>query len=367
MNVDEAKEICRDFRPKEQKDGTVKCRNLLSGDTCRLDTHFVCELVKHRDATNNALSKKDMNATIKKRRLAEISVSRVATLQTCPRLYQLRYIYRLQSPMEARWKVVGTAFGDESSKIEQGHEWSLSKYDLSGPERARLSAVLRRYAEFWERRQKETGEELVSETKAQFEYGGVKFVGFIDAETFDGKKLYEKKYAQVEYDQLKIARQAAVYFKGKPAAEDFILVVVKKPSQMKPKKAAKPTKKCPEPKDETLAEFEQRVYEAIDETWFRYTTFKRKDFDIDNILNQMVSAWKQQEDMEARGEYPPVLSPRTCDDCEFRSVCENHLSRDIGCNHEYCATKALCIDIRAARNRLEDPTMKTPKLTSGAT
>jgi hypothetical protein len=362
VNVDEAKAICPDFAPV-QKDGKVRCRFILAGDTCKKDNHFICELVTHKQQADKEGAKNHIVKADKKRRLATISVSRVSTLQTCPRLYQFRYIYKLQSPLEARWKIVGTAFGDESAKIEQGLPWSLSKYDLSGPERARLSAVLRRYTEFWTERQKKTGEELVSETKAQFEYGGVNFIGYIDAETFDGKRLYEKKYAMVKYDQLKVARQAAVYFKGKPNADDFVLAVIKKPSAMKPKQVGRKSKKNPEPRMETLEEFEQRVYDAIDETWFTYTYFKRPDFDIDGILDQMVAAWKQQEDMEERGMYPPILSPRTCDDCEFRSVCENHLNRDIGCNNEFCATKALCTDVRKARNLLGEPEMK--KLTEG--
>jgi hypothetical protein len=349
MNIDEAKSICSDFLPHES-DGKIRCRHILAGDTCSLPKHFLCELVAHRDRQNAQLAKVGINSALKHRRLTMISVSRVGTLQQCPRLYQLRYVFRLKSPFDQAWKRTGTAFGDERANIDQGLKWSLDKYDLSKTEKARLSAVLRRYEEF------KRPEELVCETECKFEHRGVTFIGYVDAETFDGKRIIEWKFAQIEYNQLKIARQAAVYFKGKPDATEFVLARARKPTH-KPKLTARKSKKNPDPPMETPEQFEQRVYDEIDESWFTYKTFKRVDFDIDAILDQMVAAWRNQENLEELG-YPPNFNPRLCDDCEYKNICENHLNRDMGCDNEFCATAALCTDIRAAKHRLENPDMR---------
>jgi hypothetical protein len=358
VNANEAKAICPDFTPVDKSDGTVGCRHILAGDTCRLPSHFVCELVAHRNREDAKLTKIGINSAMKKVRLKTISASRIGVLQQCPRLYQLRYVYRLKSPIDQAWKRTGSAFGDERAKIEQGLHWSLDGYNLSAAEKARLSAVLRRYAEF------KRAEELVSEVQCKFEYKGFEFIGYVDSETYDGKRIYEWKYAVGTYGPLKLARQAAVYFMGRPETEEFIHARAKKP-QHKPKKAAKqkktpkPTKKNPNPEPypvpqaETMAEFEERVYGEIDSEWFTYRVFKRSDIDIEGILDQMVAAAKNQESLEDLG-YPPNFNIR-CDDCEFFGLCDDHISTDIGCDKKFCSTAGLCTDIRAARQRLSAP------------
>jgi hypothetical protein len=404
MDLEEANKICGEFTPVEKPDGTYGCQYIDPKKMCTLSTHFVCELVLESDLRKRAAEGKKSNeptrGTVKKKmsqtalpiaekpveqkltaknplaaavaeveaekeakatlfepskialvrntkfRLPIVSVSRLGILEQCPRLYMLRYTFKVKPPFDQAWKKNGIAFTEARALIDEGKPWKVSGYGLSQVEEAKLRAVLRQYEK------RRTGELLKTETKVSFRYEGLEFVGFIDSESQDGKELHEWKYAATKYTPIKVARQVAVYMHGKPKAEKMILAVAPK-LQHKPLSGGKPTKKNPEPQEETIAEFEERLFNLLEEEdRFEKTTFKRGHFDIDAILSGMTSSFSMLPEWAERN-FPPHYSIH-CEDCEFYELCNSHLDRDIGCMKNLCATKPICNQIKQARSDVVD-------------
>lgn len=349
MKTSEALEICPDFLPRQQSDGTYKCVHFVKhSECCVLPSHFVCELVLHKrkearlalpTAADIVPEAVDIDIVQhKKVPLAiaaggpPVSVSRIAVLEKCPRLYELTYHYRLPSPVAMRWKIVGRAYGEARAAIDLRQPWEnvVDRYreDLSGPERARMRAVLRHY-ELQMR-----GDIVNCEKKVEFEYRDVKFIGYTDAETKDGR-IYEWKYAAGEYDLFKLARQAAVYLKGRPDAKEFVGAVAKKPQHS--------LKKLKD-RQETAEELEERIFQAIEDPFTYTAPITREHIDVDTVLDQMLASWSTRKEL-ARLGYPPHYGMH-CDDCEYRNLCANHVDRAIGCDREICATASMCTHIR---------------------
>ena len=242
MDVTKAKQICKEFRPIKTDSGKMKCRFIQAG-LCKRPEYFRCELLLWKE--------KDERSALA---LPSTSVSRISTGERCPRLYALNYVYKVDPPLKPMWKVVGSAFSDCRAKIDAGLPWELSGEIKSYPlDVAKLRSVLRHYE-----KKRDKGLKGMSEVRVSVTYKDINLTGFIDFLTLDRKTIYEWKYAATQYDELLGIRQAAVYLKGVPEATKFILAVAKKPMH-KPKKAGKPTKKNPEPKAETMFEFEKRA------------------------------------------------------------------------------------------------------------
>ena len=271
--------------------------------------------------------------------LPPVSVTRIEAAQRCPRLYALRYVYKVDPILKPSWKIVGTAFNDCRGKIDAGLPWRLEGDIKSYPlEVARLRSVLRHYE-----KQHDKGLKLMSEVRVQFQYKDVMFVGYIDTLTTDRREIREWKYAATQYDELKAIRQGAVYLKGEPKAKKFTLAIARKPTH-KPKKAPKPTKKVPDPKAETMFEFENRVYDSIgDKELFTYINYDREFFDIDGTLEQLYQAWQISRSYEAAG-WPPAFG-MNCENCDFRPYCLKHLTQ-IGCGHKLCSHSRICDAVR---------------------
>jgi hypothetical protein len=375
MNFEEAKKICPDFLPERQADGKLRCRYKIGEEMCKHDKHFVCDLVLHVRSKSAIVPaakppeppkpddpswvsgdqprQTELPVVLESRprvRIAVIiSASRTNTIEKCPRLYDLNYNLKVQPPYEAAWKRVGTAFSECRAKIDHDEPWNLSNFRLTDVEEAKLHAILTAY----EKSVRNKEEKLVTETQVKFELDGQPFVGYIDAETTNGEHIYEWKYAAEEYDNLRIARQAAVYYYGRPQARNFTVALAKKP-QHKPKKAPKPTKKEPNPKDETIEEFKIRLSAEIGDNikdWFRFRSISRKEIDPELVLRQMIRSMSLLPEIE-KAAFPPHYSG-DCDNCEFQVLCESHLTREIGCTHSMCKTRSMCTQIIAARERLQ--------------
>jgi hypothetical protein len=356
MKPEEAKEICPDFTPRTFADGTTRCLHIYKDrKACMLPSHFICELVLHRDRNAPPKVEDPKKAPVFVLGTDRpVSVSRLTVLEKCPRLYQYTYVYKIRPPFEMRWKITGQAFTECRAAIDTGQPWTLDKYDLSGPERGRLSAVLRHYV-IW---RAANPEKLKCETKIEFIYRGIKFLGYIDAETEDGKRLYEWKYAMTEYETIDYVRQAAVYLYGRPEAEELVLAVANKPRhdlkkmkevKAKPATKTKPAVEAVAASKETAEEFEERVFEELkDPTKYPFTfnaPLRRKDIDIEAVLDQMVNSWSLHDQFKAL-DFPPRYFKQNCEDCEFRGLCASHLAHGPGCDKESCNTKPMCGDIR---------------------
>jgi len=353
MNVEEAKKICPDFLPI-QKEGKLRCRYKSGEEMCSHAKHFVCELVmfqrgeRGKELANPEQPESSAILVAHPRiGLPVISASRVGLLEKCPRLYYLNYILRVKPPYEAAWKRVGTAFTEQRAAIDESKPWSLDKYkDLTDVEATKLFVVLTGYEKHV---RPKLPEKLICETQVKFDHNGASFVGYLDAETEDSKTIYEWKYAQGSYDNLKIARQSAVYFHGRPQADTFIVAVAKKPTH-KPKKASKPTKKEPNPVDETIPMFRERLLAEMNEDWFDLRAITRREIDPVTVLDQMANSMGLLPAI-AEAAFPPHYSME-CDNCEFKYLCEEHLTRNIGCDKSMCKTRALCTQIDNSRTLL---------------
>ena len=334
MNTELALKICPEFRPVQLEDGRVKCRFYNDDGICKRPEYFRCELVLYREKEERLLISTPM-----------ISVSRTGTLLRCPRMYAFNYIFHTDPPLPAKWKVAGRAFSDARAKIDAGIPYELTGDINSYPiDRAKLRAVLARYGEW----KKDFGDGM-NEVRVFFPYKDVNFVGYIDRLTRNQKTIVEWKYAATQYDELKAIRQAAVYFKGIPEAEKFVLAVAKKPQQ-KLKGAGKPTKKEPNPQAETPADLEKRIYDELadkKDELFTYTSYDREFFDIDGTLEQLYQSSRLITAFEA-ADWPPALGAN-CDNCDYRPYCLKHLT-NIGCDRKFCSHPLICDQIRRIKN-----------------
>jgi hypothetical protein len=334
-----AKKICGDFRPVQMDDGKVKCRFYNDDGICKRPEYFRCELLLHKQQEENKALIGTMTPT---------SASRISTIMQCPRKYAFNYVYHVEPPIPAQWKVVGRAFSDCSAKIDLGIPCELPKELDSFPvAKAKLIAVLRRYQEW----KKDWGP-LMAEVRVGIPYKDAYFLGYIDRLTKDRETIIEWKYAMSTYDELKVIRQAATYFKGIPEAKKFVLAVANKPRH-KLKKAGKPTKNNPEPKDETPTELAQRIYDEMadkEHEQFMYWHYDREFFDIDGAIEQMYQLSRLIKPFEEIG-YPPVFG-MACDNCDFRPYCLKHLTQ-IGCSDARCSHKQICATISKVRDAAE--------------
>lgn len=316
MKVAEAKKICKDFNFNED---TSKCRFILDGGMCLRSNKFRCDLVLHKEKEELVNSGKEL-----------VSVSKIGTLEQCPRLYAFIYIYKIDSPYISRWKIQGKAFSDSRACIDSGKDWSLPE-ELLSAEKAKIRAVLRKYQEC------KLNENVLCEQKVIFNYKGVTFLGYIDSITTDNKKINEWKYSNRSYKYLKFIRQACVYLYDKKQAELFSINVANKP-QHKMKV------------DETEEEYEERIFKSLEANkLFSYTVYKRNEFNLEYTLDLMVASWNNRENLE-KLNYPPFYSIN-CYDCDYHYICEAHINKDIGCDERFCATVGCCKEIKKIRDK----------------
>lgn len=323
MNKEQALSICSDFRPVTVAENKVKCRFYNDDGVCKRPEYFRCELLVFKEAEE-------------RRDISTISVSRVNTILRCPRLYALNYVYGVEPPLPATWKVVGRVFSDTRAKIDLGLPYQIGGAIDSMPvDKARVKAVLRLYSEM----ERPYGE-VLNEIRVFFPYKDTHFIGFIDTLTRNRLSIYEWKYASTEYDEIKALRQAAVYFEGIPESTTFTLSRAKKPLQRL--------------KDgETPTELEQRIYQELckkKHEIFTYTTYDREFFDIPAALEQIYQASRLVDSFE-QANWPPALG-MNCDNCDFRPFCLKHMT-EIGCDRRFCSHPKICETIRSAdRERL---------------
>ena len=370
MNVTEAKLVCPDFDPVRNPEGKTTCRYILPDDMCRLPSHFDCDLVRF----------------VKKPPIS-VSMTRVSGWMFCERAWAFRYVYRVDPPKIAPWKVLGKAFALCRAKIDAGQPWEMPA-EVTGIDRLRLEVVLEEYTKLPRMAAKsEVRCQVVLESPPPV----VSLIGFADGISDDGKRLYEWKYAANpdDYTRLKVSLQASAYFAGFPRAEEVVICVARKPklerllatpaedrkyTQEKVKKCEPchgkgivnevPCQLCAgvgknmEPprlyanqreKDETDQEFKARVRASVgSSSFFTFKTFLRTDFDVEGSLALMrrvhlrtveASVWK-------------VFDPNTsrCGDCDYEDVCASHVQGP-GCTEPECSHPTICAQIRLVNGK----------------
>jgi hypothetical protein len=337
MNKDLAIKICSDFRPVQLEDGRVKCRFYNDDGICKRPEYFRCELLIYKQK-QEALQ---ITGPV-------ISVPRISRVLRCPRLYAFNYLYKIDPPIQASWKVIEKTFSDCMAKIDLGISYSLAgEINSFQVAKAKLSAVLRRYKEW----KKDWGE-LTAEVQVSFQYKDSFFIGFADRVTKDKKTIIEWRYSATKYDEIKAIRQACIFLKAIPEAENFVLAIAKKPLH-KLRAAQKSTRNNQTPLPETPKQLEERIYKELadkEHEQFMYWNYDREFFDIDGTIEQLYNASKLVNAFEQAG-FPPVLS-QNCDKCEYRPYCLKHPTT-IGCSDKRCSHPAMCKQIKEAV--LEEP------------
>jgi len=233
------------------------------------------------------------------------SVSRCNTVLDCPRRFWLRYIAKAPETDQLDFLVLGSAFHEMREAIDTNRKplasketvnivqmasmfnakeeaWSLL-YHLK-PETARkletikIEAVAKLLAVIDCYREIRPFQIDKSEVELRFEYDGLKFLGYADGESNDGKEIYEFKYAQESggYNIHTIGRQLTTYLYAKPDANKAIVIVATKPRHKRGK-------------EESIADFYARVRGAQNRQTFETKTYYRSDFNFPNELNELVS------------------------------------------------------------------------------
>lgn len=310
LTVDRCKEICRDFRleSKPRTDGKRGCLHVMPDrEMCNLPSHFRCELVRWKE---NQARRELLKGSA-------LSPSRIGTLEQCPRAYHLHYNEGIAPESPPPWKRMGDAWGVARARLDKKLEVdpTMLRDDLLPYEAAKVRASIRLYrlVTGLDHRIGYGPGEVDCEVEVFFEHGGQWWLGYIDSLSKNRARIWEWKYAVTEYDLLSIARQAAVYFKGVPEAQDFSLCVFRKPNQ-------RPGK------EENELAFENRIAIEMSRNphdWIKTFTFTRDQLNVDGILRDMASSFKHElAAAEASGWVPHYSS---CRDCDYRSICADHV------------------------------------------
>jgi hypothetical protein len=303
LTLDQCSSICRDFRFSSQKKACLHVHN----EMCGLPSHFVCELVLHKRKVQ-----RDRGM-----RLNAASVSRVGVLESCPRAYAFRYIHNIAPEAHAPWKRMGDAFGVARARLDIGLEVdpALLRSDLLPYEAAKVRAAIRlyRHSSWLSKKIGYSPSEVDCEVEVFFEAEGFQWLGFIDAASKDRSKLWEWKFAVSEYDLLSIARQAAFYFKGTPEAREMTIAVFRKPAQ-RPRKI------------DTPEAFENRIaaeMTADPDDWVKVFNFTRDQLNVDGVVRDTAESFRSQLNAALENGCVPHYS--SCGDCDYRSICEQHI------------------------------------------
>lgn len=303
LTIDKCKELCRDFRLSTEKRACLH----LHGEMCSLSSHFVCELVlyKRKLARDRAA------------KAAAASVSRVAVLEDCPRQYAFRYLHNIQPEIEQPWKRMGDAFGVARARLDAGLDVDpfFMRSDLLPYEAAKVRAAIRlyRHSNWLAKKIGYSPNDVDCEVEVFFEAEGFQWLGFIDAASKDRSRLWEWKFAASEYSMLSIARQAAFYLYGMPQAQEMTIAVFRKPGQ-RPKKIDMPEA------------FENRLANDMTsdpDDWIRAFTFHRDQLNVGGVIRDTAESFRS--GLIAAHESGYVAHYSSCFDCDYRSICEQHI------------------------------------------
>jgi hypothetical protein len=155
--------------------------------------------------------------------------------------------------------------------------------------------------------------EVDCEVEVFFEHGTFCWLGFVDAAAKSRIRLWEWKFAVRDYDMLAVARQAAFYLKGVPEALEMTVAVMRKPGQ-RPKK------------NESVEAFENRIANemtADPDDWVKVFTFSRDQLNVEGVVDQTAESFRVGVIAASESGYAPYYS--SCGDCEYRSICEQHI------------------------------------------
>ena len=309
LTLDKAKQICSDFEVVTRKDlGKKACLHLMPDkEMCRIGSHFVCEL---------ALFKARKGAKEQRDNRDAISASRINLLDACSRKYHFLREKYLKSPAgDPVFLRVGDAFGTARARVDQGLPFRLEdiRKDIPATDLAKVRAALRFYME----NPPYPPGTVTCEHVCHFEFEGTWYLGYADAVTKDQETVVEWKYAVMNYDHLKLARQAAVYLHGVPSASSFVAMRMKKSSH-RPKKSG----------DESMAEFEERIFESLMKDPSKAivtTTIKRDEMDVEGVLREMKNSYEKVLPAMRAAGFPPNYS--ACGMCDFQTVCGDRVGQ----------------------------------------
>ncbi len=303
ITLEQCKSICADFSLSKEK---KSCLHVVD-EMCALPSHFLCELVRYKKNIAR-------NANLKS---SAASVSRVGTLEGCPRAYAFRYLHKLKPDVEAPWKRMGDAFGVARARLDSGLEVdpALLRSDLLPYEAAKVRAAIRlyRHSKWLAKKIGYSPLDVDCEVEVLFEAEGFHWLGYVDAALKDRTKLWEWKFAVNEYDMLTVARQASFYMMGVPEAQEMTIAVFRKPAN-RPKKADSPEA------------FENRLVADMTsdpDDWVKVFRFTRDQLDVAGVVRDTAESFRS--GLIAAAESGYVAHYSSCSDCDYRSICEQHI------------------------------------------
>ena len=309
LTLEKCQQICTDFRLTTKADGKKGCLRLLPGDVCSLPSHFLCELVRHKQG----IARKEML------KQSALSVSRVGALERCPRAFHFHYHHQIEPEVQAAWKRMGDAWGVARARLDMGLDVDTEvglRADLLPYEAAKVLAAIRLYRHKW------VGDfvgyhpgEVDCETEVLFESNGYHWLGYLDVASKDRQKIWEWKFAVTDYDMLAIARQASMYLTGMPEAREFTLAVLRKPQQ-RPGKT------------ETPLAFENRIAAEMikaPEEWVKKFTFTRDQLDTEGVMRDTAESFRHGFAAGVASGWAPHYSG--CNDCDYRSICSEFIGK----------------------------------------
>jgi hypothetical protein len=307
LTLAQCQQICADFRLTTKADGKKGCLRSINEEMCSLPSHFLCELVRHKQG----IARKEQ---IKE---SALSASRVGALERCPRAFHFHYGHKIEPEEQAAWKRMGDAWGVARARLDCGLEVDPSlglRADLLPYEAAKIKAAIRLYRHKWVHDFVGYAPgEVDCEIEVLFEKYGYWWLGYLDAASKDRQKIWEWKFAVTDYDMLSVARQASVYLLGMPEAKEFTLAVFRKPAQ-RPGKTESPEA------------FENRVMGEMTkapEEWLKKFTFTRDQLDAEGVLRDTAESFRHGSAAGLASGWAPHYSG--CNDCDYRSICSQHI------------------------------------------
>lgn len=305
ITLDQAKTICPDFNlvTRRDLDGAKACMSIMNDrELCTLGNHFVCELVLYKRGAARIEERASGTA---------LTPASIGAINDCARKYHLEREKKLGSPAgETTWARAARAFSTARARIDQGLPFNVNDIDrklLPAVDMARLRAALRFYADH---PPYAVGSVSCNAT-CQFRFEGTWYQGFADAQSVDGAVIVEWRYAAKAYNALALAREAAVYFHGFPDAASYVRWRMRKSTHR------------PGRKGETMAAFEQRIYDAFvkdgtDKVYSR-TLIERHQLDVEGVLREMRETNDKMLHAMREAGYPPSYG--SCEMCDYQTLC----------------------------------------------
>lgn len=279
--------------------------------------------------------------------LTRWSYSRIETGLGCLRHYFLKYCAKAPETDTIKAFIMGRLFHEDRACVDDGKPLPVRvevPKGLTDEDMAKINAVVHAY------KQCKPLAGRIGQSEVGFNLllpGDFPLIGYIDGISDDGLELHELKFAQDAdgYSPFAISRQVSVYLAGFPQSKTVTVTVAKK-------------SKARRAKEESLAEFQQRLLASTDSSTFESRTYPREKFQIAKELCELAAGAKLISEVMAQAQQdgpqylPSCRSTMKCGpgQCPYSLFCQTSAGCDftVGCdNPERCQVGGTCAAFRA--------------------